>query len=108
MAGHRYIELFLMSTPSSGGELGREGGDRGMPRGGGGVARYPAQTSWTDPRGTQVWMYMYYTCTHVHVYIHTCIYMSLCVLIMHNVQCTHAHVHVVIQCMSMVCGCQSV
>ena len=62
-----------MSSASSGGEVGREGGDfagRGGPRGGGGVARYPAQASWTDPRGTQV-MYMHmhmYTCIHCIYY----------------------------------------
>ena len=85
MAGHRYIELFLMSTPSSGGEMGREGGDRGVPRGGGGVARYPAQTSWTDPRGTQVLYIVYRGVRHTELAVslyHVCItYMLRCVVL---------------------------
>ena len=72
-SGHRYIELFLMSHPSSGGgvsglvggPVGGGGGGvvgggvgRGGLRGGGMTARYPAQASWTDPRGTQVWVHI--------------------------------------------------
>ena len=61
IAGHRYIELFLLSRPGSdGGMGGRDGGGGGEYGGRGGAtgaARYPPQTTWGDTRSAQVHMY---------------------------------------------------
>lgn len=88
--GHRYIELFLNSraSPPPGAPVGM-GRGAPVPRGGGavgGVPRYPAQSTWTDPRAQVCSIYIskrctiLYTCLYMYVHVCICTYMYVLAL----------------------------